>query len=139
MPPLAAIPKEGTAMIGRNAYRRIGASEAQALLERGGVLVLDVRDAASFERGHMEAAHHVTMSALSDVIEGTPKAKPILIYCYHGNASQEYARILTDFRFQEVYSLDGGYEGWTGSTPGAAGAGRLIAAGVIHSKVRRDA
>jgi hypothetical protein len=33
-----------------------------------------------------------------------------MIYCYHGNASQVYASMFSDFNFREVYSVDGGYE-----------------------------
>ncbi len=42
----------------------------------------------------------------------TPKDRPVLIYCYHGNASQVRAQTFADFRFKKVYSLDGGYESW---------------------------
>ena len=47
------------------------------------------------------------------MLSATPKDAPVLIYCYHGNASQEFAQIFSDFRFREVYSLDGGYEAWS--------------------------
>ena len=33
-----------------------------------------------------------------------------MIYCYHGNASQVYASMFADFQYNEVYSVDGGYE-----------------------------
>ena len=94
-------------------FRRIGICEAQDLLSRDDIIILDVRDADSYRRGHIEDAQNVSMSNLSMVLQTAPKSAPVLIYCYHGNASQEYARIFSDFRFQEVYSLDDGYEGWT--------------------------
>ena len=43
------------------------------------------------------------------VVNSLAKDVPILIYCYHGNASQTYAQAFVDFRFSEVYSIDGGY------------------------------
>ncbi|MBO0752428.1 MAG: hypothetical protein J2P53_09965, partial [Bradyrhizobiaceae bacterium] len=46
-------------------------------------------------------------------IGSTRKTAPILIYCYRGNASQEYAKILCDFGFEDVLSLDGGFEAWS--------------------------
>ncbi|VTZ27203.1 putative thiosulfate sulfurtransferase [Methylocella tundrae] len=95
----------------RMPFRRIGVEDAQGLLTQG-ALVLDVRDADSFRRARIDGAHNVSTFNLSTVIETTPKNKPVLIYCYHGNASQEYARILSDFGFLDVYSLDGGYEAW---------------------------
>ena len=95
----------------RTPFRRIGVSEFDAL-RRNDSLVLDVRDRASFDGAHIEAAQHVSHANLSDVLGVTARTRPVLIYCYHGNASREYAQIFSDFGFAEVYSLDGGYEAW---------------------------
>jgi len=37
---------------------------------------------------------------------------PVLLVCYHGNASQTYGQMFADFGFAEVYSLDGGFAAW---------------------------
>lgn len=97
----------------RTPFRRIGLDEARPLLRRDDVAVFDVRDAASFARGSIEGARRISMANLSAVIGAMPKAAPVLIYCYRGNASQDYAQIFSDFGFSEVYSLDGGYEVWS--------------------------
>jgi thiosulfate/3-mercaptopyruvate sulfurtransferase len=96
----------------RTPYRCIDVDAAMDLLRRDGVLRLDVRDPSSFENSHMEGAQHVSHASLSSLITGTAKATPILIYCYHGHASREYAQTFSDFGFAEVYSLDGGFEAW---------------------------
>ncbi|MGB5092753.1 MAG: thiosulfate sulfurtransferase GlpE [Parvibaculum sp.] len=96
----------------RKSYRRIDAMEAQALLAQGDVLLLDVRDKASFQQGAIEGARHVSIDNLSAMIQSLPKKLPILIYCFHGYASQEYAQTFSDFGFQNVSSLDGGFEAW---------------------------
>jgi thiosulfate/3-mercaptopyruvate sulfurtransferase len=101
----------------RTPFRRIDVAEAKGLLERGDLLVLDARDAGSFEKSHVEGAQRISSANLSAVVGGTAKARSILIYCYHGNASREYAQIFSDFGFGEVYSLDGGYEAWCGQPP----------------------
>jgi thiosulfate/3-mercaptopyruvate sulfurtransferase len=100
-------------MRSRTPFQRIDVFGARRLIESGGTLVLDVRDAGSFERGHIEGAHNVSIGNLDSIIQGTSKSRPILIYCYHGYASQEYAQIFSDFGFSRVYSLDGGYKAWT--------------------------
>jgi thiosulfate/3-mercaptopyruvate sulfurtransferase len=94
-------------------FRHIGVQDARAILGRDGVMVLDVRALDAFGHGHIPGARHVTMDDVSGLMSETPRDAPILIYCYRGNSSQEFARIFTDFRFQEVYSLDGGYEAWS--------------------------
>lgn len=95
-------------------FRRIDINEARRLITRREVLVLDVRDADSFNKSHIKGARNVSIVTLSEVIETTPKSMIILIYCYHGYASQEYAQIFSDSGFPIVYSLDGGYDAWSG-------------------------
>lgn len=93
-------------------YKCIGIHEAEGLLRRDNLLILDVRDADSFRKSHIPGAQHITIGNLFPVVNGTDRRSPILIYCYHGHASREYAQIFADFRFAEVYSLNGGYEAW---------------------------
>jgi hemoglobin len=93
-------------------FHRIDIAAARQLLARGDVLLLDVRDARSYEAAHIESARHVSRETLDPLLLRAPKDKPVLIYCYHGNASQTYAQMFADFGFREAYSLDGGYEGW---------------------------
>lgn len=96
----------------RTPFRCIGASEFEILLRRHDALVLDVRDAENFRNGHVDGAQPVSMTNISTVLNGTAKSTPILIYCYRGHASREYAQVFSDFGFSEVYSLDGGYDAW---------------------------
>ena len=88
----------------RTPFRRIGVEEARALLARSEAVALD--DPDSFHRGHIETARNVSMANLDAVIQATPKSAPILICCYHGNASQEYAQIFSDFGFSNVHSVE---------------------------------
>ncbi len=102
----------------RSTFRRIGIPEAEQILNRPDVVILDVRDAQSYQNGHIDKAQNVSARNLGDVISSAKKTAPVLIYCYKGNASQEYARILCDFGFQDVSSLDGGYDAWRNRPPG---------------------
>ena len=96
--------------------RRISATQAADLIvrHRRGVLrelaLYDVRDRTSFERGHIEGAEHLDDAGLGGVLQRVPRRTPIVVYCYHGNASQTYGAAFADFRFAEVYSVDGGFE-----------------------------
>jgi rhodanese-related sulfurtransferase len=103
----------------RTPYKCIDVHAAASLIARGGLLLADVRDAESFAKAHIEGARNVSMTNISVVVNETARSTPVLIYCYHGNASREYAQLFSDFGFSEVYSLDGGYEAW--SRPDAAG------------------
>lgn len=97
-------------------FVRIDAAAAADLIHRRGsatlpaLAVYDVRDRATFERRHIDGAEHLTEALLGGTIRRLPKSTPVLIYCYHGNASQVYAEMFSDFRFVEVYSVDGGFD-----------------------------
>lgn len=96
-------------------YQRISAATAADLIRRAraGVKPLalfDSRDEASYLRSHVKGADRLTEQGFGDVVASLPKHVPVMIYCYHGNASQVYASMFADFHFTEVYSVDGGYE-----------------------------
>ncbi len=107
-------------MTERAKFQRIGVDKAAELLQRGDVALLDVRDAGSYQKAHIDKAQWVSQANLYDVLSSVPKDKPVLIYCYHGNASQTYAQIFNDFGFKDVYSLDGGFEHWAQAAAKAA-------------------
>lgn len=93
-------------------FRCIDVASARNLLKRAELAVFDARDAASYERAHIGPARLLSEANLAARLTETPKTSPVLIYCHHGNASRVYAQIFVDFRFREVYSLDGGFAGW---------------------------
>ncbi|QXX74764.1 rhodanese-like domain-containing protein [Methylovirgula sp. HY1] len=94
------------------AFERVNVDFARDLINNAEPLILDTRDIGSYENGHIDGAEFVNDSNIGNFLMSTPKDKPVLIYCYHGNASQVRAQTFTDFRFKKVYSLDGGFEGW---------------------------
>ncbi len=98
----------------RVSFQHISVRDAETLIQNEKVVILDVRDAESYKRSHIDGALNVTISDLFVVLKPTPKDSPILLCCYHGYASQEYGQLLSDFRYTRVYSLDGGYEAWVG-------------------------
>lgn len=93
-------------------YQCIGLHEAQALIQRDDVLVLDARDDSSFREAHIGGARQISISNLSELVHQTARDRTIVIYCYHGYASREYAQVFSDFGFAKVYSVDGGYKAW---------------------------
>ncbi len=71
--------------------------------------LFDMRDTQSYERGHMPGAQPLSERELDRWIGRLPKHRPILVYCYHGNASRTIAQAFADFGHTEVYSVDGGF------------------------------
>lgn len=94
-------------------YGRLSAAELERYLQwQRPVTLLDARDAASFERGHLPGALRLDGRNHEPLLVSAPRHVPVVIYCYHGNASQTYARMFADFGFHEVHDLIGGFEAW---------------------------
>ncbi|WP_159731918.1 thiosulfate sulfurtransferase GlpE [Methylosinus sp. Ce-a6] len=93
-------------------FRRIDVAAARDIIGRGRALVIDVRDPESFARGHIDGAELASRENISSFVTLTPKDRPVVFCCYHGNSSQAYAKYFAEQGFAEVYSLDGGFEAW---------------------------
>lgn len=97
-------------------FKRIGAEQAQQMRGEGGVIV-DIRDAHSFAEGHIPGATHLDNHSLPDFIAAADLDQPLIVSCYHGHSSQSAAAYLVHQGFSDVYSLDGGFEGWRSQYP----------------------
>jgi len=93
-------------------YKRISIEKAQELMSDQ-TAIIDVRDRQSYSIGHIKNAVHVSDENIQQFIDGTDKSKPLIIYCYRGNSSQNAADYLSDKGFLDVYSMDGGFEEWS--------------------------
>jgi len=86
--------------------------EATSLLNSDSVTIVDIRDRETFEIDHIENAYHVTGENMEDFIKKIDKEEPLLVYCYHGNSSQVAAKYFSENGFNQVYTLDGGFDIW---------------------------
>lgn len=93
-------------------YKRISIDQAREIIDGGGVTIGDVRDADSYRSGCIAGAIHLQQETLDEFLQATPRDKPLLLYCYHGNSSQGAADYFNGLGFEEVYSIDGGFEAW---------------------------
>lgn len=101
-----------------SSFKHISAGQARSLLHQGATLI-DIRDALSFQQEHIEGAVSIDNSNITAFISSTEKNTPLIVCCYHGFSSQSAAQFLCEQGFTDVYSLDGGFEGWKTSPPGA--------------------
>ena len=80
------------------------------MIDAGEVTLADIRDEASYNNGHISGATLLDNSGIQTFIESTDLDQALIIYCYHGNSSQNAADWLSEQGFSDVVSLDGGYE-----------------------------
>lgn len=82
-------------------------------------LVLDVREPAEFQMGHLPNAVNVPRGVLEFKVGSHPdlsdSQRSILIYCKNGGRSTLAAYTLKQMGFSHVEMLVGGFDNWSGS------------------------
>jgi len=74
--------------------------------------IIDIRDPASYQAGHIPNAIHLSDNTVKQFILDTNKNKSLVVYCYHGISSQGAAAYFFEQGFKEVSSMIGGFEAW---------------------------
>jgi rhodanese-related sulfurtransferase len=72
-------------------------------------LLLDAREARHHAQSHLGGCVRLDGRNHELMLMRERKSRPVLIYCYHGNASQTWAGMFADFGFGEVADLVGGW------------------------------
>lgn len=98
-------------------FKRISVQEAAELLATGKAHLADIRDEGSFERGHVTDTMNVGNHNLAQFLNHVEEGDSILVLCYHGVSSQGAAQYIAEQGFDNVYSVDGGFEGWATVLP----------------------
>lgn len=88
-------------------------SPAQASeLQRGGAILLDVREDAEWQAGHVPGARHIPLSRLPSRMGDLPARRQVITVCRSGARSRRAASMLAkDGR--DVANLAGGMLGWS--------------------------
>ncbi len=86
-------------------------------------LLIDIREPAEFQRGHIPGAVHLPRGLLEFEIHGlvqrthsesgsSPEDQPIVLYCGTGGRSALAAETLTTMGYRNVRSMSGGLVAW---------------------------
>ncbi|WP_213297797.1 rhodanese-like domain-containing protein [Paraburkholderia sacchari] len=92
----------------------VSAAEATQLINRRNAVVIDLRSADDFAKGHLPAARHLEFGELQTKVAQFVKNKsnPVLLVCQTGQQSHKAQRLVKDAGFAEVHVLDGGVNAW---------------------------
>ena len=88
--------------------------EATQLMNRNDAVVIDVRDAAEYGRGHILGAKSYP---LVDLERRAPelekhKARPVIVHCGDGNRAGNALTLLRKRGFAKLHNLSGGFAAW---------------------------
>ena len=102
------------------AVPRIGVAEAQALIDKGDVMVVDVRDGTEVAAsGKVPGALNVSRGLLEFKADpespyfdkAFSKDKTVVLYCASGGRSALAGKVLQDFGYKDVRNL-GAFKDW---------------------------
>jgi rhodanese-related sulfurtransferase len=89
--------------------------------QNAGTVLIDIRELAEFQRGHIPGAILIPRGLLEFeilpalqrcAIDNPPEECDIVLYCGTGGRSALAAKSLDDMGFQNVKSMDGGIVAW---------------------------
>jgi rhodanese-related sulfurtransferase len=88
--------------------------EATQLINRSDALVIDLRGAEDYAKGHVLGARSVPLADLERRAGELDKfkGKPLILHCAEGNRAGGGVAVLRAKGFDKVHNLAGGYAAW---------------------------
>lgn len=95
-------------------FKGLRPAELTALVNREDALVVDLRPAAEFEKGHIPGSKNVQMAQFDPENKALTGAKslPVVAVCKTGVTAVDAAKRLCKAGFEKVYVLEGGIGAW---------------------------
>jgi len=93
---------------------RLSPAQAVQLINRRNAVVVDVRDAEAFGKGHIAGAVHLPESALAEASVRLQRVakRPLVVVCASGSSAAAAARKIAAAGAFELHLLAGGMTAW---------------------------
>jgi NADPH-dependent 2,4-dienoyl-CoA reductase/sulfur reductase-like enzyme len=91
-----------------NRYRQVHVNQVRSLVEKG-AYILDVREEAEYERGHIKGAHNLPLSQLRHRMAEVPKDRPVYVHCRTGQRSYNATMALQNSGWDNIYNINGSF------------------------------
>lgn len=78
----------------------------------GSYTLLDVRQPAEYEQGHLPGAMLIPLPQLTTSLDRLDPGKPTIVYCAVGGRSRMATQLLMHQGFQDVSTMEGGIQAW---------------------------
>jgi rhodanese-related sulfurtransferase len=94
--------------------KQLNPTEFTRMINQDRAVMVDVREAAAFKKGHILGARHIPLAELdrrADELK-IKRDGPTLVYCQTGSTSLRAGKDLKNKGFEQVYALKGGVLAW---------------------------
>ncbi|MCQ5365854.1 rhodanese-like domain-containing protein [Anoxybacillus salavatliensis] len=95
-------------------YTNISVDEAAQMIQKGDVVVLDVRTEEEYASGHIPGAMLLPLQQLQERINELKKDETYIVVCRSGNRSAQASELLAKEGFTNIYNMTGGMNEWNG-------------------------
>ena len=93
-------------------FERINAETTKKLIEKGGLVVVDVREPAEWSQGHIAEAVHIPLGTLMNRPRELLQQDGIIFVCAEGIRSAVACEIAAAIGRKQLYNLEGGTIAW---------------------------
>ncbi len=107
-----ATPTDLPAVDIRNLPPNVDVATVNALLGRDDVLIIDVREQAEYDAGHIPGVTLIPMNQVANRLAEIPRDKPVIVTCRSGNRSQQVVSFLQQQGYTNIHNMLGGIVAW---------------------------
>lgn len=92
----------------------VNPTAATLLINRSKAIVIDVRTAEEFAKGHLARSKNIVINQLPSDLESLKIAKnlPVILVCDTGTRSSSMIQKIKAAGYAEVFNLEGGIKAW---------------------------
>jgi NADPH-dependent 2,4-dienoyl-CoA reductase/sulfur reductase-like enzyme/rhodanese-related sulfurtransferase len=91
-------------------FKHVHVNEVRGLVEKN-AFILDVREQAEWDNGHIINATHIPLSQLRSRMSEIPTDVPVYVHCRSGQRSYNACLALQNNGYDKVYNMSGGFLG----------------------------
>lgn len=95
-----------------NSFKNLSVAELEAMLQKGGLRLVDVRTDAEVARGKIPQGDSIPLHLIPLRLHELDKNSPTVFYCQMGGRSAQAATFAAANGFADVYNLQGGITAW---------------------------
>ena len=95
-----------------NNIKEVTPAEAQAMLEKGQAVLIDVREPVEYAQVHAQGAKLIPLGTFGQRLNELPTDQDVLLICQSGNRSGRATQAAMQAGLSRVYNVKGGTSAW---------------------------